>query len=74
MMKYIKACGYYPQEMTEALRKAARVDLDSVDRESVENALYNLKAMTDNSYNDKRYRVLYTLLAHITEVSENDLC
>lgn len=62
----------YPQEIAETLYEQAK-DMDYMDYEDekelvladLENALYHLKAIAENQYNEKCYRTLYRILERI---------
>lgn len=58
----------YPDELAEGLSKLARNYNKNTTRE-IEDFLYNLKAICENSYNSSYYRTFWKVLERIIDMS-----
>ena len=64
---------YYPGEIAEAIFKAASDDDPEEHTKEIEemtDALYQLKAISENKYNSEYYRTLYKYLYKLASVTE----
>ncbi len=66
-LKQYKENSYYnTEDIAEQLIELSNLDMSEDLKEELETALYNLKAMAQNKYNNDCFRVLYNVLLVIT--------
>lgn len=66
-LKQYRENSYYNiEDIAEQLIKLSNLDMPEGLKEELETALYNLKAMAENKYNNDYFRVLYNVLLVIT--------
>lgn len=66
-LKQYKENSYYNiEDIAEQLIELSNLDMSEDLKEELETALYNLKAMAQNKYNNDCFRVLYNVLLVIT--------
>lgn len=66
-LKQYKENSYYnTEDIAEQLIELSNLDMSEDLKEEFETALYNLKAMAQNKYNNDCFRVLYNVLLVIT--------
>lgn len=62
-LKQYKENSYYnTEDIAEQLIELSNLDMSEDLKEELETALYNLKAMAQNKYNNDCFRVLYNVL------------
>lgn len=59
---------HYPEDIAEALCKAAQITPDEKTRAELEDAIYDAMAGAENEYNAEYHRTLYRLLEKIADV------
>ena len=63
---------YYPDDIARALCYMVSDNPDKETIDDCENALYNIKCIAGNEFNDEFYRTFWNVLQKITEKYEND--
>lgn len=66
LKKYKENYCYSVEDIAEQLIELSNLDMPEDLKEELETALYNLKAMAENKYNNDYFRVLYNVLLVIT--------
>lgn len=59
---------HYPEDIAEALCKAAQITPDEKTSAELEDAIYAALARAENEYNSDYHRTLYRLLEQIADV------
>ena len=62
LKKYKENSYYNTEDIAEQLIELSNLDMSEDLKEELETALYNLKAMAQNKYNNDCFRVLYNVL------------
>lgn len=63
---------YYADEIKDALKATTNIELNPLEDEELENALFNLKAIAENPYNRDGYRILWKILQTIVDYVDYD--
>lgn len=66
LKQYKENSCYNTEDIAEQLIELSNLDMPEDLKEELETALYNLKAMAQNKYNNDCFRVLYNVLLVIT--------
>lgn len=66
LKQYKENSCYNTEDIAEQLIELSNLDMPEDLKEELETALYNLKAMVQNKYNNDCFRVLYNVLLVIT--------
>jgi len=61
---------YYSEDIASALVKLSGMKIDAVEFNHVEDALYSLKCICENEWNDTKYRTLWRILEGVTKEAE----
>lgn len=62
--------GYYSEDIASALVKLSGMEIDGVTFNEVEEALFSLKCICENDWNDTKYRTLWRILEGVTKEAE----
>jgi hypothetical protein len=61
---------YCSEDIANALVKLSELDIDGVTFNEVEEALFSLKCICENEWNDTKYRTLWRVLEGVTKEAE----